>query len=851
MRLERKGFYMKRICELKSSWSIKQMTPVKVLDGNVINALSSEDQSGEEVWIAADMPSQVHDILTDAGVIEDPCKPEKVKECVWVAEQDWIYKCSFAGSNPEMNKIFIHFKGLDTLVDIYLNHVLIGKSNDLYLPVRIEITDKIKESNILLLHFHSPYKFLENYAMPDEWRRTIPSWRVIRKCENDFIDYLGPKPYFTKIGIYDKVQLEFVDTVEIDYVDIAYSLTDDFKKARMQVDVDLTGKSYGHTIRIEVKTQHNKTVAQSSRMIECGCKSGSQSEKRHEIFNMELADPELWWPIGYGEQPLYEVQVSVEESGNIKDMASKRIGIRTLEMVGLFDYKVNGMRIKLWGANFTQVNGTTHCADEDRIRKILFMAENCNMNTLRVWGGGERYDDVLYDIADEKGILLWQEFFNDNGMQPDSQEYRNLCRKEAEFQVKRLKHHPSILLWCGGNENYMGRDFLFPGENYIGKEIFDVDYREVSASLDPGRYYHVSSPYGGAFANDPSTGDTHSYTNTWYVPGADYPVMVSENLRTSIPKLSSLKRFVDENKLWPSDYTGLLKYGDEYPWPVGWTEVTTADSWKKIAQIEKFYDAANIEEAIYRFGAAYALYLRENVERYRRGKPWWNSFGDRICKGHLVWKLNSTWPHIYSNVIDYYLEPYIPYYALKRAYEPFLLSFDVGDFVHLWAVNDTPDEVRGTVRIGLFNPRQNVIVKEFEIRSSLMPGESGIISELNRFGQFSRDNILFAYFINEKGEFIARTNDYVDIERHLQFPEAKLSLEIKQGVLTITTDQFARCVELTGSNDGDDFGWIFEDNYFDLLPGENKKVKLFTEQPSGSIKAKAHFSNNVAQIGFR
>jgi hypothetical protein len=201
-------------------------------------------------------------------------------------------------------------------------------------------------------------------------------------------------------------------------------------------------------------------------------------------------------------------------------------------------------------------------------------------------------------------------------------------------------------------------------------------------------------------------------------------------------------------------------------------------------------------------------------------------------------------------MLDYYLEPYIPYYTVKGAYEPLLLSFDVKNFIYLWVVNDTPDDVEGTVVVSLFNPDANAMIKEMRREIRAAPGESEVVTDLNEFGQFLRQNILYACMVDSGGNIIARTNDFADIERHLRFPEASLDVSIHENVITVTTDKFARCVELAGNDRGDEFGWLFEDNYFDLLPGESKRVRILGRHERGTVTTKPHYSPFAATVDY-
>lgn len=834
---------MKRVIELKDSWQVKDLTSTATLDIGELVGVEQADWRAPEGWLETSMPREIHEILVEKEIIADPSLLGKAEACLWVAERDWLYRCSFASSASERDaKSYLHFKGLDTLVDVYLNDDHLAYHNDMYLPLRLDVTGRLRDENVLVLHFHSPHDFIKSYEFPDEWRGKIRPHRIIRKSETDFTDYLGAKPYLTPIGVYDKILLEVIDNIELLEMDLTSNLEDGYQRARVSISVTGSGSALGSELTYLITGPDNNMVGSGTAPIPDTLGVWSQS------FEATVDEPALWWPRGYGEQPLYRVEVAARVGEGQKDIVAKSIGFRRIEMAGPFDFTVNSKPVKLWGAQPAQLEGITHRWNNEKSNLILDLIENSNMNAQRIWGACDRYDDEYYNETDRRGILVWQEFFHDYGMYPNNSEYRNLCRQEAEFQVKRLKHHPSLLMWCGGNESIMGAEYDHPGAEVIGAQIFHEDYRAVCASLDPERYYHVNSPSGGAFSNDPLSGDTHSYTNTWYVPGADYPVMIAEEIRASPPSVKSMVRYFDDEDPYPANYSGKITPVDDYPWPAIWNERTSTQGWRKIPPIELFYDSTDLESIVHKFGAAHGYYLRTILENNRRGKPVTDADGKRICMGHFVCRGNDSWPTIYGSMLDYYTEPYVPYYFVARAYQPILLSFEVGNFINFWVVNDSPDRVDGTVTVKLFDPKANSFVRELNRVVSIGAGESSLVTNLNEFKQFAREYVLFASLVDRDGAVIARTNDFVDIEKHLHFPEATLDASINGDVLTISTDRFARCVEISGNADGDEFGWFYDDNYFDLLPGETKKVRVFGRHRRGLISVKASYSSSKAVV---
>ena len=328
------------------------------------------------------------------------------------------------------------------------------------------------------------------------------------------------------------------------------------------------------------------------------------------------------------------------------------------------------------------------------------------------------------------------------------------------------------------------------------------------------------------------------------MPGSDYPLFASENLRVSFPGVKTLKRYLKTDTLPKPERQ---RHGS-LPWPEAYEKITSAESWKKIPAIEEFYDPECAEEMVYQYGAAAGQYIKDTAERYRRGKKADNAAGERNCRGHFIWKWNTTFPHIYSSMLDFYLEQKMPYYYLKRAYEPLCVQVEVSDHLYVWLVNDTGMPVEGRIRAELFDLQGNCFVKREEFPVKCDAGESVLAGRLNSFGQFTRDKIIRAVFCDHKGQTAAENHAFADIERHLVFPQSGIEMWKEKDEICLRARQFARCVELCGEEDGDAYWWDFRDNYFDLFPGEIKRVGYGNRHRSGTIKARAVYDKAVAEL---
>jgi hypothetical protein len=569
---------------------------------------------------------------------------------------------------------------------------------------------------------------------------------------------------------------------------------------------------------------------------------------------LEVSHPDLWWPRGYGEQNLYRAEICLLKAGKVHQKELRTIGFRKITMPEPFHFEVNGKPVFLRGGDWVTPDLLSEVWDQERMDGLFDLAENAHFNAFRIWGVVEAPNDRFYEMADRRGFLLWQDFtkmpfYREEG---DSEKIELLARK---FLI-RLKHHPSILLWCGINEAAMWwhedynpefRD-KGPWPGLTGSEVAE----QVCKELDPDRFYTPSAPFGGENANDPQEGTTNGYTNMWYVPAYDYLNFASEDTRISCPSLQSMEKFMLPEEICPQGYTTLALHGNMNPYPDTWRMFTAAESWKKTGPVEQFYDASDAASLANRIGMAEGVYYRDVIERQRRGRPAEEEGDRRCCGGYLVWKYNDSWVSIYSAKVDYFLEPYHVYYTLKAAYAPVILSFDIGSYIHLWAVNDSTETVSGMLKIQLYHLQQNEFRKEILREVSLDPGKSKVVVRLDEAGirAFRKEHVLFAQWTAADGKVLARTNALADIERRCIFPDAKLDMKVANNSLILTTDKFARNINLLGDSEGEKLGWFFEDNYFDLFPGESKVVRILGTHKSGTISARPWYSPHETKVDY-
>ena len=833
---------MKDTFLLNKGWKIKQIAPT--------NRINPENVSDDE-WIdVASFPAQVHDILYSHKLIPEEYRVGWCKDVVWTDDADWLYFCSFPGK--QVAKARLIFQGLDTIADIYLNGELVACHDDLFLSETVDVSGKLMDMNNLLVHFHNVKGALASMQMPTDWEGQMLKCKLIRKPVHDFIpevtdgdsEYQGANPSFTPVGVYRDVLLVYPDEIEIEQSELQANLTSSVR-GMISFKASGHGDATGLEIRLRIINQDGEEHSCSA-----PCIPGPNG-----IFNFSqeilIDDPQLWWPRGMGKQHLYNVEASLYKNDVLIDHLQKKVGFRKVEFFSNLEFIINGKRVRLWGGSMDPLQGYTHCWEPSRGQRLFKMVENANMNTLRIWGEGIPLPDCFYEEADARGILIWQEFFLGHCNCPDSPTYREKYLKEARELVLRLRHHASLLMWCGGNETIMGAEQ--ESKRKVGEEVLMEDFPNLLKELDPSRYYHPNSPSGGAWANDPRVGDNHTYNCVFEYAYQAYPNFITECIRTAPPVKHSLRQFI-KGDLWPRDYDGKFGHEDRFPFPNNWAvrtchrvrgEIKTGPYWE-------YYDADNEDQLIYRFAAAYGKDLRKELERVRMGSRESGVPPAKRSKGFFSCKLLDTWPKIYCAFIDFFQEGYIPYYTTLRGMQPLLLCFDRQDSTRLWLCNDSKDAFSGNVNLRLYNLSTERFLVDKTFPVSMGQGDAGIICDIaDILNFFPKETILTAQLFDSSGNYITDTVDYVTEERHLKFPDATLTVMIQDGMLSISTDRFARCVEILGEKDGNPFGWLFSDNYFDLLPGMTRKIQIIDGPDSGTISLKPHYSKKSISVSYK
>lgn len=817
---------------LKKGWHIRRVAPdegaldVQALSREVL-ALRDGDHASpgahtRDGWLPATMPAQVHEVLLAHGLLPDPRVGRNAAECPWVAESDWLYGCTFPTPEPAGGPTVLRCHGLDTLATAYLNGAEIGAFDSMFREHSADVTASLAPAggrNVLLLRFRSPVAALARLDAPDP-EHAIPRHHWLRKAPADFGSQLGVRPHWITVGVHRDVVLDVYDRAWIDDLVVRTEVAPDGSRA---------------TVRVAAEVSRRQAWLHWSLTDPGGAVVARGDTEAWRPFGIDVPDPALWWPHTHGQPNLYALSVTLTSEGEPCDERLLWVGLREVRLVHqdpatlapAFRFLVNGVPVYLQGAVWAPAEGLAHSPAPERSARLLDLAHRAHLNALRVWGEGGVPDEAFYDACDRRGILVWQDLPFGAGPYPeDDPAFLRNARADAESLVRRLRNHPSVLLWAGGHESRPG-----------GGRLFHQALPEICTRLDPTRPYHPASPHGGPEPNWPLAGDWHDDTATTFSPGTSVPTFTSQVGRVSAPPVGSLRRFFGEEGLWPAGHDPAITAPGRAAWPPEWGVRAADGAWERVGPVERYLDARTPESLVRVLGQAHGESLRERIERARRGVPDGAPAGVRRSGGSLIWRLDDPWPAVSESLVDYDLEPKIAYYHARRACAPVLLSFErTEDDLHLWVVNDSAAPVRGTLRVRRVR-FDGAVCAETSRQVEVAPGGARRMVGAVPPGPISvRHEFLLATLCDARGAREHRATHLLAGERYLALPPATLGARVDGGALEVSTDVYARGValEIAGASTA-----LFEDNHFDLAPGETRRIALLEPVAGHTITLRA------------
>ena len=820
-------------------------------------------QADKPEWHSARVPGCVHTDLMSAHLIPDPYYRDNEKQVQWIEQEEWEYRTNFNVSRDMFEKPVIQmtFKGLDTYADVYLNGSLILKAGDMFRTWTVDCKKQLQEKgNNLRVLFHSAVK--EGFKKASEHTYWLPIHAVVPvsggKSELKKADSQTRKapyqygwdthPRLMTCGIWKPVTLTawsdakiedvFVEPVKIEARQAKYNV-------RANITAD-TAKKYRLSVYLD---NSSKPLNEQTVLLKKGT--------NEESLSLVIPNPRLWWPNGMGKPDMYSVKVVLSDEKGVDDLDEKteKIGVRTIEVVQdkdsigrSFYFRVNGLPLFAKGSNHVPCDALITKISNEQYRDIINAVRDANMNMLRVWGGAIYENDIFYDLCDESGILIWQDFMFANAMYPGDQAFLENVRQEVIGNVKRLRNHPSLALWSGNNEiisawgnkfwkhpelNITQNDSAKIFQDYL--KIFHDVIPGVIAQYNPQTFYWSSSPQSepGVVSNFQS-GDYHYY-KVWHgnLSIQNYkkviPRFMGEYGVQSLPSYYTLQKYIapeDEDLFSPvMAFRQKCPRGNEKLMRYLKEDYKTPKDFQSLVYLSQIFQADAIKIA---------------SEAHRINKP--------RCMGTMFWQFGDAWPNIGWSVIDYLGKKKAGYYSAKKAFAnvlvvPALSDTAIGQKTRLnvYVNSDSTKIVNGKLRVKvlnfagklLFSKEQDVSVKPLSNAIFFSIAVNELLKGLNK-----DELVLSAELTTTNGLVVSGNLLYFNRPKFLQLqkPDIKTKIVQKAGgfKIELSTNTLAKSVYLSLPN-GDDH---FSDNFFDLLPNEKVKIRLNTNLSLEELRSK-------------
>ncbi|MBG0851778.1 glycoside hydrolase family 2 protein [Streptomyces spinoverrucosus] len=744
----------------------------------------------------AEVPGCVHTDLLAAGVIPDPFLGRDEAEVAWVGRREWTYERGLdAGSAQEQTDLV--FEGLDTAAEILLDGQLLGRVRNMHRSYRFDVTGL---QGRLTVRFASAYTEAEAVRgrLGERPGAYAEPYQYLRKMACSFGWDWGPT--LVTAGIWRPVRLEHWSTARISRVRPLVTVEEGTGQVELHVEVERT--------RVEAELVLEAQVG--------GARARAAVDGSQGVVRLEVADPELWWPRGYGEHALYDVELSLLHGGQALDVWRRRIGFRKVELdtsadaygTG-FTLVVNGERLFARGVNWIPDDVFPSRITRERYWERLRQAADAGVDLVRVWGGGIYESEDFYTACDELGLLVWQDFPFACAAYPEEQPLRGEVEAEARENVVRLMPHPSLVLWNGNNENLWGfRDWGW--ERPLAGESWGEGYYlgllpRVVAELDPTRPYAAGSPWSGSWRhhpNDPAHGTHHSWEVWNRADYADYrlhvPRFVAEFGWQAPPAYATLRRALPGEEL-AADSPGMLhhqKAGDgngklrrglerHFAFPEG-----DFDRWHYLTQVNQ------------------ARAVAAGIEHWRSHWP--------VCAGTVVWQLNDCWPVTSWAAIDGDGREKPLYHELRRLYADRLLTVRERD---------------GGLAVAVVNQAARGWAGEMTLRRMSVDGE-GLVGATVRFAAGAREVALVRVprELEPAGakEFLVadaqgvRALRFPAPDREIPYPRPEFDVELVPGGIAVTAHTLVR--DLLLQADRLDPDARADRGLVTLLPGERVTI---------------------------
>ena len=797
--------------------------------------LTGFDACSNPISIAATVPGCVHTDLMAAGIIKDLYFRDNAEKYLWIEKNSFSYEKSFSIEKVEPST-YIEFDGLDTYCDIYLNGKRIGSSDNMFIPHEFLADGVLKEGeNTIKVTFRSPVAETESLpALPGGFtKERLYSRRIQCTYSWDWVYR------FVTMGIYRDVRLSVHRSNEINDVYLRTKHITPYS-AQVWASINLRDVSpHSDSVKTQIFSPDGALIFEKERTI--------LKDTMDESF--DIRNPELWYPNGYGKQPLYKFVFSTktskkevlfgirelvvmqleDEKGSIEEQKCRKMQKEELfserdknKSTACFTVIVNDIKIMCKGANWVPCEPFPSAETPEKIRESLKLAQLASINMIRVWGGGIFEQDAFYEECDKLGILVTQDFLMACGQYPEKDEHfiRQL-NKEAKYAAIKLRNHACLAWWTGDNEN--GEWGSENKDDFSGYLSATYGAEPILKEYDSERYFFPSSPYGGEFYSSVTRGTTH-HTN--YIPQlfdqienadmsgyTEYLQKLSsrfgvEQPTLGLPFVSSLKNFLTDEDIFGDDNSYIKFHTRTNPdVPVHFYDLTVHFAEKMFGAFTDSRDAVKKQQMLQ------CEWMRLTFEAQRRNK-WFTS-------GILYWMLSDCWPASNGwSIIDYYNKPKPAYYSFRRCSKGVVSSIEVanGD-INVYISNDTLTSSNGSGILYLYEiaKKEKLIEKSFKFQTEENSASMCFSSAFDEFDKLiTPDTVILCDIKSNIGDdrtFYVK-NGFVNT--NVTYTDAKIISEDDNSI-TVHADEFTPYVML-------DVPYLLEDNCFCLLPGEEKTI---------------------------
>ncbi|MCC6415745.1 MAG: glycoside hydrolase family 2 protein [Opitutaceae bacterium] len=808
------------------------------------------DATQQSTWRAAVVPGCVHRDLRRHQLIPDPFFGTNELDLQWIEQRDWEYRTTFTVATTLLREEVVELvcDGLDTLCTVYLNGKKIAATDNMFVTWRWNVKPLLQRGrNELRFVFASVGRALPKTRpehQPKEYNDSVGRCSVFRKEQCQFGWDWGPR--FATAGVWRDVRLEAWTANRLDSVRIAQD-----HSAR---DGSVTLVFTPELARPDRFVTYYVTISLGDQVV-------AEVSGRAANLKSELRNPQLWWPNGHGAQPLYSAEVrAVDKQGRAIGTWSRRIGLRTIALDRAkdqwgesFQFVVNGRPIFAKGANWIPAHSFVAGLTRADYERDFVSAAQANMNMMRVWGGGLYESEEFYDVCDELGLLVWQDFMFACTLYPRDREFLASVKREATDNIRRIRHRASLALWCGNNEIETLNWDALKADRKLRKNYDAIFHQLLPAAVaahDGVTAYWPTSPYRGeGRSNDytiKSLGEISGDTHFWDVWHARHPVKDYEKWQF---------RFVSEFGMqsYSSPATNATfsaaKDNNVFGPVMENHQKNTAGNQIILDYVSRLYCFPKNQDAlIYLSQLNQAHCMQTGVEHYRRTMP--------RCMGALYWQLNDCWPVASWSSIEHTGRWKALHHVARRFFAPALVSARVPggetaiignyrrssvDRVHLYTVYDHPETTDGLLVWDLFHLDGRIIAsakKDVRLRYGQSVKQHTL--DLRKpLAELGRDHLYLRIALEINGQRVSEETVFLTPPRFLDLPRGRTSVTARQltptqVLLTFRSDVFQHRFAF----DVPGYDHRSSDNYFELYPGEQKDALVEFALPAKAAAVK-------------